>query len=235
MTLLHVRDLCAGYGQVRVLHNLDLDVEAGSVVVLLGANGAGKTTTLKALTGQIPSTGSVELAGASIGHSRPEVIVKRGVSLVPEGRGVFSELTVQENLLAGAYVRSHRGIQAELEDWFTLFPNLAERRNQKAGTLSGGEQQMLAVTRALMARPRILLLDEPSLGLAPVIVTNLFEKLRRINVEHGTAMLIVEQNANIALSIATKGYVLERGHIVKSGDAASLRGDDAIRLAYLGV
>lgn len=235
MTLFEVRDLCAGYGQAPVINNLNLDVAEGAIVVLLGSNGAGKTTTLKALTGLISSTGSVTLAGKQVRGLRTEKIVKSGISLVPEGRGVFPELTVQDNLVVGAYVRSQRKLRSELDDWFSLFPNLAARRDQKAGTLSGGEQQMVAVTRALMARPQILLLDEPSLGLAPVIVANLFEKLGRINQEHGTAMLIVEQNANIALGIATTGYVLERGHLVKSGSAAALRDDDAIRLAYLGV
>jgi len=235
MSLLAVRDLRGGYGPVRVLHGLDFDVEPGEIVVLLGANGAGKTTTLRALSGLIPATGSVRFDGTELVGRRPEAVVRRGVAHVPQGRGTLAELSVEDNLLVGAYLRSDPEVGADLERWYTTFPRLRERRGQPAGTLSGGEQQMLAIARALMGRPRLLLLDEPSMGLAPIITQNLFRTLAELNASLGVAMLVVEQNAMLALEIARRAYVLETGRIVTAGSAAELKGDEAVRKAYLGL
>ena len=233
--LLDVRDLRGGYGPIQVLHGLDFHVLDGEVVVILGANGAGKTTTLRALSGMIETSGSIELDGKSIQGVKRADIVRRGVAHVPQGRGTLPELSVEDNLRVGAYTRKDKDVDADMERWFDVYPVLRDRVHQRAGSLSGGEQQMLAVARALMARPRLLLLDEPSLGLAPIIVQDLFKRFRQINADTGTTMLIVEQNAQLALGIANRGYVLGNGEISLEGDAASLINDDAIRKAYLGV
>jgi branched-chain amino acid transport system ATP-binding protein len=238
MSLLEVTGLRASYGPINVLRGLDFTVDEGEVVVLLGANGAGKTTTLRAISkvDQLTVAGTVRFKGVSLVGTSAQGVVRHGITHVPQGRGTFPDLTVEENLLIGAYVRKDPpGVQADLMRWFDTFPRLAERRGQRAGTLSGGEQQMLAVARAGMSRPSMLLLDEPSLGLAPVIITSLFERLAELNRETGLTMLLVEQNANLALSIASRGYVIENGQIVLSGPADDLRHDDAVRRAYLGL
>lgn len=235
MKVLEISGLSAGYGRIPVLHGISLAVEDRSVAVLLGANGAGKTTTLRAISGMVKFSGSVKLDGRELRGNSPDQIARLGIAHGVEGRGTFVDLTVEENLKVGAFRRKDKaGILADLEHIFTLFPRLRERHRQKAGSLSGGEQQMLAVGRALMLKPRVMLLDEPSLGLAPVIIDSLFEALRKINREMGTAMLIVEQNANLALEIADKAYVLETGSIVLSGPAAEIASNDSIRAAYLG-
>lgn len=233
--LLEVRELTAGYGAVAVLRGINLHVDDGEIVVVLGANGAGKTTMLRALSGMIAGRGSVTLQGKQLLGLRPERIVRLGVSHVPQGRGTITELTVDENLRLGAFARHDREVEADLNRWYDAFPRLAERKSQRAGSMSGGEQQMLAIARALMARPRLLLLDEPSLGLAPLITAEVFESLTEINREYSTAMLVVEQNANLALEVGSRAYVLATGEILKSGDADSLRGDSAVRRAYLGM
>jgi branched-chain amino acid transport system ATP-binding protein len=204
-------------------------------VVILGANGAGKTTTLRAISGMIETKGSVTFEGQELIGKKSADIVRLGVAHVPQGRGTLPELSVEDNLLVGAYIRKDKEIDADIERWFGVYPVLRERRTQRAGSLSGGEQQMLAVARALMSRPRLLLLDEPSLGLAPMIVQDLFARFAQINKDTGTTMLVVEQNAQLALSIADRGYVLESGHISIEGAADQLMNDDAIRKAYLGV
>jgi branched-chain amino acid transport system ATP-binding protein len=233
--VLDVKGLNASYGAVPVLHGLDFSVEEGEVVVLLGANGAGKTTTIRALCGMVNTSGSVMFGGQQLVGMATEKVARLGVAHVPQGRGTFPELTVEENLEVGAYVRKDRaGIKDDVERWFETFPRLRERHDQLAGSLSGGEQQMLAVARALMSRPKLLLLDEPSLGLAPLIIQDLFRRFEAINREFGTTMFIVEQNANLALGIAARAYVLEAGEIVLSGTADDLRHDDAVRRAYLG-
>jgi branched-chain amino acid transport system ATP-binding protein len=233
--LLDVKDLHGGYGAIRVLHGIDFHVNAGEVVVILGANGAGKTTTLRVVSGMIEATGSVELGGKQLVGKNSADIVRLGVAHVPQGRGTLPELSVEDNLHVGAYIRKDKEIQADIDKWYEIYPVLAERRHQRAGSLSGGEQQMLAVSRALMSRPKLLLLDEPSLGLAPIIVQDLFERFGEINRETGTTMLVVEQNAQLALGIASRGYVLESGQITIEGKAQDLMHDDAIRKAYLGV
>ncbi len=236
MSLLEVAGLTAGYGQARVLHGLDLTVEEGEVVVVLGANGAGKTTTMRALSGLIPHGGTVRFAGASLDGAAPAAVVSAGISLVPQGRGTFSHLSVMDNLRVGAALRRDTAeIAADIERWCEVFPVLARRAGQEAGTLSGGEQQMLAVARALMSRPRLLLCDEPSLGLAPKIVGELFEVLAEVNREQGTALLLVEQNADLALGIASRVYLLEVGRVIAEGDAARFQADESIRRAYLGL
>lgn len=232
--LLEVRGLSGGYGPVQVLHGLELEVDSGEVAVVLGANGAGKTTTIRAICGMIDRSGEVLLAGESIVDKKTESIVRLGVAHVPQGRGTFSDLTVEENLRLGAYTRRDHAVRDDIERWYGVFPRLGERRDQLAGSMSGGEQQMLAISRALMSNPRLVLLDEPSLGLAPKVTEELFEQLGSINREQGTTMLIVEQNANLALAIAGRGYVLETGRIVATGSADELRGDEAVRKAYLG-
>jgi branched-chain amino acid transport system ATP-binding protein len=233
--LLDVKDLHGGYGAIRVLHGIDFHVDAGEVVVILGANGAGKTTTLRVVSGMIEATGSIELGGKQLVGKNSADIVRLGVAHVPQGRGTLPELSVEDNLHVGAYIRKDKEIQADIDKWYEIYPVLAERRHQLAGSLSGGEQQMLAVSRALMSRPKLLLLDEPSLGLAPIIVQDLFERFGEINRETGTTMLVVEQNAQLALGIASRGYVLESGQITIEGKAQDLMHDDAIRKAYLGV
>ena len=232
--LLEARDLTGGYGPAQVLRGLDFYVDEGEVVVILGANGAGKTTTLRALSGMIGAKGHVEFAGTSIVGRRPEEIVRLGLAHVPQGRGTVADLTVEENLRVGAYVRRDRGVNADLDRWYEMFPRLDERRHQAAGNLSGGEQQMLAIARALMSRPRLLLLDEPSLGLAPILTRELFDRLGQISRELAMTVLVVEQNANLALAVADRGYVLEAGLIATSGSAAQLSGDESVRKSYLG-
>lgn len=233
MRILDVADLRAGYGPLEILHGLDLYVDSGEVVVILGANGAGKTTTMRALSGMIPRAGVVTFVDQDISHATAETIVGRGMAHVPQGRGTFSDLTVEDNLRAGAYLR-HDNIEADIERWYEVFPRLKERSTQKAGSLSGGEQQMLAIARALMSRPQLLLCDEPSLGLAPLITQELFGVIRRLNQEEGLAVLLVEQNANLALKVASRVYLLETGNVVASGSAADIASDDSIRRAYLG-
>ena len=233
--VLEVADLRGGYGQIQVLHGLDFVVHDGEIVVILGANGAGKTTTLRAVSGMIETTGSVNLRGESIQGQNPPDIVRKGVAHVPQGRGTLPELSVEDNLLVGAFIRKDDEVEADMERWFDVYPVLRERRNQRAGSLSGGEQQMLAVSRALMSRPDLLLLDEPSLGLAPLIVQDLFDRFAEINKETGMTMLVVEQNAQLALAVADRGYVIESGEISFDGPAQDLLHDDKIRKAYLGV
>lgn len=224
------------YGAIHALRGISLSVERGQIVTLIGANGAGKTTTLRALSGLIPATrGTIVLDGKKLNGLQPHEIVRLGMAHAPEGRGIFASLTVRDNLELGAYTRRDRdGIHKDMEQAYERFPILKERAGQAAGTLSGGEQQMLAVARALMLRPRILLLDEPSLGLAPQIVQNIFRIIRQINAE-GMTILLVEQNAHMALSIANRGYVLETGTIKMSDDAKTLAASDEVRKAYLGV
>ncbi len=233
--LLEVHALEAGYGPVQVLRGMDFSVEAGETVVILGANGAGKTTTIRAVSGMIETKGTIEVDGSSVSGRKPEDIVRLGVAHVPQGRGTFVDLTVEENLRLGAYARKDSEIEADMERWYEVFPRLRERSDQVAGGMSGGEQQMLAIARAAMSRPRLLLLDEPSLGLAPLVTQELFRQLQALNQEEGTALLVVEQNANLALSIAERGYVLEAGTIVAQGTAAELQADESVRKAYLGI
>jgi len=222
------------YGEIPALKGVALEVRAGEIVALLGNNGAGKTTTLRTISGLlVPTRGSVMLEDAPLTGVPAHTIVRRGIAHVPEGRRIFNRLTVRENLVMGAYTRSDAGVAGDLERVFTLFPRLHERITQVAGTLSGGEQQMLAIGRALMARPRLLLLDEPSMGLAPVLVEQIFDTVRDIN-RQGTTILLVEQNAAMALSVAQRGYVIETGAIVLSGTAAELADNPDVRRAYLG-
>jgi branched-chain amino acid transport system ATP-binding protein len=234
--LLEARELHAFYGPTHVLHGVSFAIEPGGITALLGANGAGKTTTLRALCGMIATRGEVTLDGAPIRGRATEDIVRRGVAHVPEGRGTFAALSVDENLRLGAYTRRRDkgALGADLERVYRYFPRLKERHRQQAGTLSGGEQQMLAVSRALMMRPRLMLLDEPSFGLAPLLVQSIFEILRTINCEEKVAMLLVEQNAAQALDIADHAYVLETGRVMMSGTAQAVRSDEAIRRSYLG-
>ena len=235
MSLLALEGLQVAYGGIRAVKGIDLAVEQGEVVCLIGANGAGKTTTLKAITGLVhPAGGRITYAGRNIAGERPHRIARSGLALVPEGRGIFSQLTIEENLAMGAYARNDRpGVAADVERSFTLFPRLKERRLQVAGTLSGGEQQMLAIARALMMRPKLLLLDEPSMGLAPLMVEKIFEVVRAIAAE-GVTMLLVEQNARLALEASHRGYVLEGGLVALSGEASQLLHDPKVREAYLG-
>jgi branched-chain amino acid transport system ATP-binding protein len=233
--LLEVRQLCAFYGQSQALYGLDFALAQGAIVTLLGANGAGKTTTLRALCGMVRMTGAVSFDGKPIGGRPTEDIVRLGVAHVPEGRGTFTRMTVEENLQLGAMTRGDKAaIAADIDEVYGEFPRLKERRRQQAGTLSGGEQQMLAVGRALMLRPRLMLLDEPSFGLAPLLVGELFAILRRLNRERQVAMLIVEQNAALALDLAEEAYLLETGRIVMAGPAREIAKDEAVRRSYLG-
>jgi branched-chain amino acid transport system ATP-binding protein len=235
MALLELRDVEARYGPVRALDGVSLAVEEGQIVAVLGANGAGKTTTLRAISGTVRRSGEITLGGKSLGRRGPEAVAKLGVAHVPEGRGTFGQLTVEENLRLGAYGRRGRvSLGDELARVYRYFPVLRERRHQVGGTLSGGEQQMLAVGRALMLRPRLLLLDEPSLGLAPLVVREIFRIVRAINAEEGVGVLLVEQNAGLALDLADHAYLLETGRVVQAGPAAELRRNDAVRRAYLG-
>ena len=236
MPMLEVDNIHTYYGNIHALKGVSITVEEGEIVTLIGANGAGKSTTLWTIAGLLkPRQGKVFLEGEDLAGYKAHEIVYKGVALVPEGRRVFSKLTVAENLDMGAYHRSDQaGIAEDLERAFTLFPRLKERRNQVAGTLSGGEQQMLSTARALMARPRLMLLDEPSMGLAPVLVENVFETIQEIN-RDGTTILLVEQNAHMALQIASRGYVLQTGEIVLSDTADGLRQNPMVQKAYLGM
>ncbi len=234
--MLEIKDLSVSYGAINALHGISLSVKAGSIVTLIGANGAGKTTTLKTISGLLkPKSGEAFYDGKNILHLPPHQIVKLGLSHVPEGRMIFANLTVRENLQMGAYLqRDKKIVAADLDLVFVTFPRLKEREQQIAGTLSGGEQQMLAIGRALMSRPKLLLLDEPSLGLAPLLVKTIFEKIVEINRLQGLTILLVEQNANLALGISNFGYVLETGRITLQGDSASLRQNPQVKSAYLG-
>jgi len=232
--LLSVHNLEVFYGNVRALRGIDLEVRKGEIVTLIGANGAGKTTTLRTISGLLkPKTGEVTYDGRTITGTKPHVITAMGVSHVPEGRGIFANLTVNDNLELGAYLRKDKIKQSEYDRIFTLFPVLKERIKQSAGTLSGGEQQMLAIGRALMARPRLLMLDEPSMGIAPILVQRIYETIGEIN-RSGVAILLVEQNANYALDVARRGYVLETGRVALENDSAALRDDPEVQRAYLG-
>ncbi len=232
--LLALQDVEARYGQVLALHGISLEVAEGTIVALLGANGAGKTTTLRAISNTVRSTGEVLFEGKRIGRRSPEAIAALGVAHVPEGRGIFPDLTVRENLRLGAYTRRDRRVKEDLERVFGYFPRLREREAQAAGTLSGGEQQMLALGRALMARPRLLMLDEPSLGLAPLVVREIFEIIGRLNSEEGLTVLVVEQNAKLALAACNQALVLEVGRIVLRGDGTELQANESVRKSYLG-
>ena len=231
---LKVENLHASYGSVEVLRGLDFEVPAKGVSVILGANGAGKTTTLRAICNMCDTTGSVVLGDEDISRTGTAEIVRKGMAHVPQGRGTFPELSTLDNLMVGAYTRKDNEVKDDVDRWFEIFPRLAERHAQMAGSLSGGEQQMLAVARALMCRPRLLLLDEPSLGLAPLIIEDLFERFITLNKETGLTMLIVEQNANLALDMADYGYVIESGEIALHGSAEQLKNDPAVQEAYLG-
>ncbi|GBD18522.1 High-affinity branched-chain amino acid transport ATP-binding protein LivF [bacterium HR27] len=235
MALLELQRVSVHYGPIQALKGISLTVESGEIVTLLGANGAGKTSTLRAISGLVrPSAGRILLADVDITHRKPHEIVELGVGHVPEGRRIFPRLSVEENLRLGAFTVRDRAEIARRQDYvFSLFPRLAERRKQAGGTLSGGEQQMLAIGRALMMQPRILLLDEPSMGLAPVLVESIFEVIQRLN-QDGTTILLVEQNARMALEVAHRGYVLETGQIVLSGNARDLARDPRVQAAYLG-
>jgi branched-chain amino acid transport system ATP-binding protein len=232
LSLLELKNVEARYGPVRALHGISLEVGAGELVAVLGANGAGKTTTLRAVSGTVRRTGEVVFAGEKLPR-RPEIVARAGVAHVPEGRGTFGELSVWDNLRLGAYAR-RGGVKGDAQQVFDLFPVLAERRDQQAGTLSGGEQQMLALGRAMMARPKLLLLDEPSLGLAPLLVTEIFEAVERMKRASGMAILVVEQNANLALAHASRAYVLEVGRVVVAGTSDELRRNETVRQSYLG-
>ena len=232
--VLGVRGLKVAYGGIQAVKGIDLEVHAGELVTLIGANGAGKTTTLKAITGTQAWSGEIDYMGTSIRGQAPYQLLTRGLTMVPEGRGVFARMSVTENLQMGAYVRADAaGVKRDIDQMFTLFPRLKERAKQLAGTLSGGEQQMLAMARALMSEPKLLLLDEPSMGLAPILVEKVFEVIRSV-AERKVPMLLVEQNARLALEVAQRGYVMESGLITLSGDAKALLNDPKVREAYLG-
>ncbi len=235
MSLLALSKVEVAYGGIRAVKGIDLEVAAGELVCLIGANGAGKTTTLRAITGLVRAAGgSIRYDGDDLAGMRVHQIARRGLAMVPEGRGVFAQLTIEENLAMGAYARQDKAaVKADLEHAFELFPRLKERRRQTAGTLSGGEQQMLAIARALMSRPKLLLLDEPSMGLAPLMVEKIFEVVRSISAE-GVTLLLVEQNARLALEASDRGYVLDGGLVTLSGPARTLLDDPRVREAYLG-
>jgi branched-chain amino acid transport system ATP-binding protein len=233
--LLEVEGLHASYGPVRALHGVDVSVGEGDVVAILGPNGAGKTTVLRSLTGMVKASGKATLGGRSVLGLSTERVARLGVAHVPEGRGTLTGLTVDENLRLGAYIRRDgAGVKHDLDRWYQMFPKLAQRRRQVAGSLSGGEQQMLAIARALMLRPRLLLLDEPSLGLAPLVIQELFGALARLKAEERMTMILVEQNAALALDLADDAMILEAGRTVLAGPAARVRADDSVRRAYLG-
>ena len=233
-TLLQVSALKVAYGGIQAVKGISFEVYEGELVSLIGANGAGKTTTLKAITGTQPvANGDIQFMGRSVKGQGSWDLVKQGLVMVPEGRGVFSRMTITENLQMGAFVRNDNQIEADVDKVFTIFPRLKERRNQLAGTMSGGEQQMLAMGRALMARPKVLLLDEPSMGLSPIMVDKIFEVVNDIH-KQGTTILLVEQNASRALQLATRGYVMDSGEITMSGEAKALLNDPKVRAAYLG-
>ena len=234
-TLLEAENLEAQYGSTKVLHGLGFAVQTGGITAILGANGAGKTTTLRAVCGMVKTDGIVRFEGQRIDGKATEEIVRLGIAHTPEGRGTFMDLTVEENLRLGAYVRKDRSaIAGDFDRVYQYFPVLGQRQRQQAGTLSGGEQQMLAVARSLMSRPRLLLLDEPSLGLAPILTREIFRIVRAINKDEGVSVLLVEQNAAMALELADHAYLLETGRVVMSGSASELRKDDSIRRSYLG-
>ena len=232
MTLLELKDVEARYGPVKALHGVTLRVDEGELVSVLGANGAGKTTTLRAISGTVRRSGDVLFAGSKLPR-RAEATARAGIAHVPEGRGTFTELSVWDNLRLGAYTR-RRGVKDDAQRVFGYFPRLEERRDQQAGTLSGGEQQMLAIGRALMARPRLLLLDEPSLGLAPLVVKEIFDVLEKMKGEDGMSVLVVEQNARLALAHSSRAYVLEVGRVVVEGSSDELRANESVRKSYLG-
>jgi branched-chain amino acid transport system ATP-binding protein len=234
-TLLKVSGLKVSYGGIQAVKGVDFEVHEGELVSLIGSNGAGKTTTMKAITGTLPiNAGDIEYLGKSIRGQGPWDLVKQGLAMVPEGRGVFTRMTIIENLQMGAYIRDDaEGIAADMEKMFTIFPRLRERKDQLAGTMSGGEQQMLAMGRALMSRPKVLLLDEPSMGLSPIMVDKIFEVVKDVYAQ-GVTVLLVEQNASRALSIANRGYVMESGIVTMTGDAKEMLVDPKVRAAYLG-
>jgi branched-chain amino acid transport system ATP-binding protein len=232
--LLNIKALNAFYGQVQALHGLEFSLNEGSVTTLLGANGAGKTTTLRAICNMVRTTGAIEFDGAPLASRSTENIVRLGIAHVPQGRGTFTTMTVEENLQLGAITRNKDGVASDIERMYAHFPVLKQRHTQQAGTLSGGEQQMLAVARALMLRPRLMLLDEPSFGLAPLIVRDLFKILGKINREDKVTILVVEQNAQLALEIADQAYVIETGRIVMSGKANEIADNEDVRRSYLG-
>ena len=232
--VLSCQNVTGNYGAIQALHGVNLEVNEGEIVVVLGANGAGKTTTLRAICNMVPGEGTVTFNGQDISKTDTATIVNAGIAHVPQGRGTFAALTVLENLEVGAYTRTDDEVESDIQMWLEKYPVLGERQKQAAGSLSGGEQQMLAVARAAMSRPKMMLLDEPSLGLAPLIIEDLFQTFAQINREQGTAMLLVEQNANLALEIAHRGYILETGEITGSGSAEELRNDPAVQAAYLG-
>ena len=236
MNILEVNDLNVYYGAIHAIKNISFEIKKGEIVTLIGANGAGKTSTLHAVSGLLPlKSGEVSLNGVNITGMEAHKLVTKGMAHVPEGRRIFTELTVLENLEMGAYTRNDKdGIKEDLEKMFVLFPRLAERKKQLAGTMSGGEQQMLAIARALMSKPTILLMDEPSMGLAPLLVQEIFKIIERINKEEGVTILLVEQNAHMALSVANRAYVLETGEIIKEGAGKDLLNDPDIKKAYLG-
>jgi branched-chain amino acid transport system ATP-binding protein len=235
MALLEVTGLHAAYGPTRVLHGIDFKLEAGSITALLGANGAGKTTTLRALCSMVDTQGEIRFDGSRIDAKSTEDIVRLGIAHVPDGRGTFAHLSTEENLRLGAYVRKDRkAVEQDFERIYGYFPRLKERRHQQAGTLSGGEQQMLAVSRALMLRPKLLLLDEPSFGLAPLIVREIFGIMREINQSERVSILLVEQNAAMALDLADRAYLIETGRVVLSGTSGEIKQDEAVRRSYLG-
>ena len=236
MYILEVNDLNVYYGAIHAIKNISFEIKKGEIVTLIGANGAGKTSTLHAVSGLLPlKSGEVSLNGVNITGMEAHKLVTKGMAHVPEGRRIFTELTVLENLEMGAYTRNDKdGIKDDLEKMFVLFPRLAERKKQLAGTMSGGEQQMLAIARALMSKPTILLMDEPSMGLAPLLVQEIFKIIERINKEEGVTILLVEQNAHMALSVANRAYVLETGEIIKEGAGKELLDDPDIKKAYLG-
>ncbi len=235
MALLEVNDIHTYYGNIHALKGVSFEVDSGEIIALIGSNGAGKTTTLRTISGLMaPRDGRVLYDGEDISTARADTLVAKGISMVPEGRGVFAKLTVEENLDMGAYTRRDSGIKEDLKGAYELFPRLGERKKQVAGTLSGGEQQMLAIARALMAKPRLLLLDEPSMGLAPVLVDGVFDTVQRISNE-GVTILLVEQNAHMALQIADRGYVLQSGEVAISDTAANLQQNETVQRTYLGI
>lgn len=236
MALLEIQNVHAYYGNIHALKGISLHIEQGEIVSLIGGNGAGKTTTLRIISGLMrPTEGHVIFKGQDMARYEPHHMVSQGIAMVPEGRGVFAKLTVTENLEMGAYNRRDKaGIRQDVEQFFTLFPRLGERRNQLAGTMSGGEQQMLATARALMSHPTLLLMDEPSMGLAPVLVETIFDTIETVN-KQGTTILLVEQNAHMALQIANRGYVLQTGNIIINDTAEALRNNETVRKAYLGM
>ncbi len=235
--MLELRNVNAAYGNIQVLHNIDIEINSGEIITLIGANGAGKSTTLMAISGIVPvRSGKILFEGEPIHKLSPEKLVAKGICQVPEGRRIFPQLTVQENLDMGAFLRNDTAaIKADLDYVFSLFPILADRKGQDGGTLSGGEQQMLAMSRALMARPKLLLLDEPSMGLAPLFIKQIFEIVKKINKEHNTTIFLVEQNANMALHVADRGYVIENGVITISDSSENLLINQDIQKAYLGI